>query len=284
MFGRKTSGSVVCPSCGSLVGVRDEKCYNCGRANPSLWGFAPALRALGTDLGFVPFIMAVTIAVFALTLIASGGFIGRGGMDFLSPNSAALLAFGESGALPIFVYGRWWTVLTATWLHAGLIHIVFNMMALRNLGGPTVDLIGPGRTVIVYVLSGVTGFLLTSVVRMYFPYIPFLSGAGETVGASASICGLIGAISSYGRRSGSGLIRAQTSQWGLSLVVMGAIMPGIDNVAHLGGFLGGYAICEFFNPLTRERGDHVLIAILCLVASLIALVVSIYTGRALIFS
>ena len=68
--------------------------------------------------------------------------------------------------------------------------------------------------------------------------IPFLSGAGETVGASASICGLIGAISCYGRRSGSGLIRAQTSQWGLSLVVMGSLFPGIDNVAHLGGFLG----------------------------------------------
>ena len=44
----------MCPSCGSLVGVRDEKCLSCGRANPGLWGFAPVLRKLGADLGFVP--------------------------------------------------------------------------------------------------------------------------------------------------------------------------------------------------------------------------------------
>ena len=53
MFRRQSSGSVVCPSCGRLVGVRDEACFNCGQRNPALWGFAPALRRLGNDLGFV---------------------------------------------------------------------------------------------------------------------------------------------------------------------------------------------------------------------------------------
>ena len=52
MFNRRTSGSVVCPSCGSLVGVRDDKCYSCGRSNPGLWGFGPALRHLGAELSF----------------------------------------------------------------------------------------------------------------------------------------------------------------------------------------------------------------------------------------
>ena len=54
MFNRQKTGSVVCASCGSLVGVRDEKCYNCGQRNPGMWGFAPMLRSLGNDLGFVP--------------------------------------------------------------------------------------------------------------------------------------------------------------------------------------------------------------------------------------
>jgi hypothetical protein len=49
MFKRQTTGSVVCASCGYLVGVRDETCYHCGRRNPGLWGFAPALRSLGND-------------------------------------------------------------------------------------------------------------------------------------------------------------------------------------------------------------------------------------------
>ena len=45
MFKRKTEGSVLCTSCGVLVGVNDPTCYNCGRRNPGLWGFGPALRS-----------------------------------------------------------------------------------------------------------------------------------------------------------------------------------------------------------------------------------------------
>lgn len=51
---RKTEGSVICASCGVLVGVNDDRCYNCGRRNPGLWGYGPALRSLGQDFGFVP--------------------------------------------------------------------------------------------------------------------------------------------------------------------------------------------------------------------------------------
>ena len=64
MFKRQTTGSVVCASCGYLVGVRDETCYHCGRRNPGLWGFAPALRSLGNDLGFVPFMTATCIFLY----------------------------------------------------------------------------------------------------------------------------------------------------------------------------------------------------------------------------
>ena len=54
MFKRQTTGSVVCASCGSLVGVNDDTCYQCGRRNPGLWGFGPMLRAFGNDLGLRP--------------------------------------------------------------------------------------------------------------------------------------------------------------------------------------------------------------------------------------
>src|SRR3970040_1401209 len=68
---RQTSGSVICTSCGVLVGVNDETCYNCGRRNPGLWGYAPAIRALGGDLGFVPFVIGTCVVLYALTLIFS---------------------------------------------------------------------------------------------------------------------------------------------------------------------------------------------------------------------
>ena len=102
MLRRQTSGSVICTSCGVLVGVNDDTCYNCGRRNPGLWGFAPTLRALGGDMGFVPFVMGACAILYALTLVASRGQIGMGGfIGFLAPSNVALLLFGASGAFPV---------------------------------------------------------------------------------------------------------------------------------------------------------------------------------------
>jgi hypothetical protein len=54
-------------------------------------------------------------------------------------------------------------------------------------------------------------------------------------------------------------------------------MPGVDNAAHLGGFIGGYLMSAAFNPLTRERGDHMIIALLCLAATFAAVAWSVIT-------
>jgi len=280
MFQRKTSGSVVCPSCGSLVGVRDETCYTCGRRNPGMWGFGPVLRQFGRDFGFVPVVIGASTILYVLTLAASGGDIMGGGLfSILSPSAPALVWFGASGAYPVFGLGKWWTLLSATWLHGGLLHILFNMMWVRDLGPAMADIIGPGRTVIIYTVSGICGFLLSSVAGAFLPPIPLLGGgAGITIGASASIFGLLGALVHYGRRSGSGLIRTEAMRYALILFVFGVIMRGIDNYAHAGGFIGGYAVSAFFNPLTRERGDHLLVAALCLAATLLAIVVSVLGG------
>src|SRR5205807_7367131 len=96
LFNRRTTGSVVCPSCGSLVGVRDDKCYTCGRANPGLWGFGPVLRQLGTDFGFVPIVVGGSSLLYVLTLLASGNAIFQmsGLFSILSPSVSALFLFG----------------------------------------------------------------------------------------------------------------------------------------------------------------------------------------------
>jgi rhomboid protease GluP len=283
VFQRRTSGSVVCPSCGSLVGVRDDKCYSCGRSNPGLWGFAPALRQLGADLGFVPLVIGASSTLYLLTLLvtAMGGELQpvTGGFNILPPSGAALFLFGMSGAVPVFRYGMWWTLLSASWLHGNLLHIVFNMMWVRDLGPATADIVGPSRTVIIYVVSGACGFLLSSVAGEFVNIpIPYLRGAPATMGASASIFGLLGALVHYGRKSGSSLIHGQAIRYAVILFVFGLIMPGIDNYAHAGGFLGGYATSAFFNPLTRERGDHMIAAVACLVASFLAVVASVLFG------
>ena len=113
---------------------------------------------------------------------------------------------------------------------------------------------------IIYIVSGACGFLLSSVGNL--APIPMLGGAGFTMGASASILGLVGALVHYGGKSGSSLIRTEATRLAIMFIVMGLIMPGIDNFAHVGGFVGGYAVSAVLNPLTRERGDHMIVAVL----------------------
>ncbi|MEQ1898937.1 MAG: rhomboid family intramembrane serine protease [Vicinamibacterales bacterium] len=278
---RQTSGSVLCTSCGVLVGVSDATCYSCGRRNPGLWGFAPVLRNLGRDLGFVPFIMGTCILAFGATLLLSRGSIGMGGLfNLFSPSSEALFTLGASGAIPVFGFGRWWTVLSASWLHGGLLHIFFNLMWVRQLAPATAELYGPGRSVIIYTVGGIAGFALSSFAGAYLPNLFILRGGQFTVGASASIFGLLGALVYYGQRTGSHAVRGQAVSWALTMGLFGLFMPGIDNYAHAGGFAGGYLVSRLLDPLSPERIDHLAIATLCLAASVLAIAWSLFSVMA----
>ena len=276
MFRQKT-GSVVCASCGSLVGVKDDKCYSCGRRNPGLWGFGPVLRRFGNDFGFTTVIVYGCAVLYALSLVltvVSGGNLFAGSLfSILGPNRVAYDALGAAGAYPVFVEGRWWTVLSAGWLHGGALHILFNMMWVRQLGPAVEDMYGGARMVIIYTLSSVTGFLLSSSLAA-FAAIPFFSGGIYTLGASAPIFGLLGALVYYGRRGGSSLVRSTALSYALTMGVFGLIMPGIDNAAHLGGFVGGYVAGMWLDPLKRERMDHFIGAAVSLLATAAAIVVS----------
>ena len=62
------------------------------------------------------------------------------------------------------------------------------------------------------------------------------------------------------------------------MLLFGFMMPGVDNWAHLGGLGGGYLTGRLLDPLKPERGDHVLLAVACLVISLLAVAYSVVTG------
>ena len=281
MAWRQRTGSTVCPGCGSLVGVNDETCYNCGRRNPALWGFSPLLRRLGQDLGLTNFVTVGCVGLYLATLVASSNpFGGAGLMSFLAPDGPAILMFGASGAVPVFELGRWWTVLSASWLHGSLLHILFNMYALRQIGPAAADMYGPGRTVIIYVASGAVGFLLSSAAGHYMTWmpIPFLRGAGWTLGASASLMGLLVAILYYGHRSGSSLVRGEALRFAVIWLLFGVFLPGVDNYAHVGGLAGGYLLARWLDPLTRERVDHMIAALVCLLATALSIGWSLISG------
>ncbi len=285
MLGRKTEGSVVCTSCGQLVGVNDKKCLNCGRLHPGLFGFAGVVRKLGNDLGFTKIAMGACLLLYGVALLMRPDQIGMGGfMSMLSPSNEASFVLGASGSIPVFAYDRWWTILSATFLHGSLLHIVFNLMWLRQLGPALADAFGAGRSAILFLVSSMVGFAVTSgVAQLGLPFPRALAGAPLTLGASAGIFGWLGALVFYGRRSGNRQI-TQNLLWGaaLPLFVIGFLFPGIDNWAHFGGFAGGYLLARILDPLRPERIDHVILALVLMLASLLSIIASVVFGLPLL--
>ena len=282
MLNRQTSGSVVCPSCGKLVGVREDACRYCGRKSPGMWGFAGALRKLDLEEGATHLIVWGCVVLYVLSLALAPAAIRFDGLfELLSPGREALVRLGASGALPVVAAGRWWTVLTAGWLHGSLLHILFNMMWVRQLGPATTHLYGPGRMLLIYLISSVFGFVASSLGGAYLYPLAFVMGGSPyaiSVGASAAVFGLLGAMVYAGRRGVAGQLGRRAWGYAIALFVFGLIVPGVDNWAHLGGFVGGFALARVLNPMVPERLDHTVAAVAILVATLAAIGVSFVVG------
>ena len=232
---RQVQGSVVCPQCGRLVSVSEGKCPFCGAWRPGLFGWATVLRrSLGGRLDLFSIIVGMCVTFYALALLLQPEAILQpaGLMSLLSPGSRALYQLGMTGGIA-WQLGWWWTLLTAIYLHGSLLHIIFNVMWIRNLGPSVTEVYGPGRAFLLFSIAGAGGFLLSNL----------MSGV-PTIGASGSIFGLLAALIVYGRRRGSSLVTQQLWQWAIILGVFGFVMPGINNWAHGGGFAAGWLAAQ----------------------------------------
>ena len=167
--------AILCPSCRKLISDDVAKCPNCGQMRPGMFGLASRFRQLGIQLDFPHIITVVCGAMYLLSLALDPGAIlqPQGMMDILSPSGRASFDAGAAGAIPVFGYGRWWTVITAIYLHGNLLHIFFNMMWVRQLGPVVEELFGPFRLFVIFTVGGVVGFIASSIM-----------GASLTLGAS----------------------------------------------------------------------------------------------------
>jgi len=237
-----------------------------------MWGLTAVLRHLGKDMGFVQAVIVGTAFLFFAMLIVDRDNLQVGGLFSLgAPSRHALLRFGAAGAYPVFGLHRWWTVLSAGWLHGSLLHIAFNLYWIRTLAPATAELYGAGRMVIVYTLASIAGFLASSAAF----FLPFFGGAGLTVGASAPILGLLGAMVYYGRRVGSSIVGRQAWSYAIFMLVFGFVMPNTDNWAHLGGFAGGYLAGMLVDPRKAETGNQIAVAVVCLILTAASIVASL---------
>lgn len=226
--------SLLCPRCRRLISSDEPACPYCGLSDPgSWWKKTFSGSPLKEPENAVRILIYVNAAFFILSILLRPGQIGMSGnpLTFLSPSNESLLLLGATGTIPIQVYHQWWSLVAASFLHGSILHIFFNMMALRQLGPFIIHEYGLNRFFIIYVMSGAAGFFLS-----YLAGIPF------TIGASAGLTGLIGAIMYYGKSRGGfygQAIYKQALGWVVGLVLFGLFIPGINNWAHGGGLAAG---------------------------------------------
>src|SRR3974377_764740 len=186
----------MCPHCRAFITTKDHVCPYCNeKVGPRAVDLQHTASVIG---GFIPharfntmMILLVNAGLYLATCLYSMK-IGKGGL--MAPNGDILLNFGSKVGLfyilaPSDVHGQWWRLVTAGFLHGNLMHILMNSWVLFDLGAQVEEIYGASRMWVIYLLSSCAGFLASA---WWNP--------GISVGASAGLCGLIGAMIALGVR------------------------------------------------------------------------------------
>lgn len=171
--------------------------------------------------------------IISLICILMYVIVGIYGYNFFNFDANVLAKFGANNIL-LIKNGEMWRLLTCAFLHVGLIHLVVNMYSLRVIGPSVEGLIGKGKFVFIYLISAISASLMSLV---------FVDSNIVSVGASGAIFGLMGALLYFGyhyRLYLNDAIKTQIIPVILFNLIIGFMMPGIDNGAHIGGLIGGY--------------------------------------------
>ena len=226
-----TTDDRVCPYCNNEVGKRAVESRS---ASDALGGLIPQARFTTIVL------MLINTGFYVATLLYTSRTTGQGGFD---PSARTLFDFGakEPGAI---MAGQWWRLITAGFLHGSILHILMNMWVLFDLGTQTEEAFGTSRFLTIYLASTVTGYIAS-----------FYGSPSLSIGASAGIFGLIGAMIAFGIREGTAYGSAMKSfyiRWAVYGLIMGFILSFVDNYAHMGGLAGGFVVGYIAAPSRRN--------------------------------
>jgi rhomboid protease GluP len=224
----------MCPNCRAFITTSDRVCPYCEaqlaptyrQQTADVAGFIPKDRFTTTVIMLINSGFYLAVALLSMKLIGAEGFI-----DF---DGRVLVEFGAK--VPYLIaQGQWWRYVTAGFLHGGLIHFLMNSWVLFDLGREVEHFFGTARFLVIYFVSSVGGFIVSNLVSSHI-----------SIGASAAIFGLIGAMIGLGTRSKTpmgGMIRSHFGRWAVYGLLM-SFMPGfsIDLGAHVGGLAAGFVV------------------------------------------
>ncbi len=186
--------------------------------------------------GMLKVAVGVLVAVFAGQYFFDAQHPTLPGRISASIQSAALVR------TEVLENGEWWRLVTTGLMHGGVLHILFNGMALYSLGRVIVALVSPSLLSIVFLVSVVTGSLASI----------WLGNAPASVGASGGILGCLGfllVVTQKFKEELPGHLRSSLVQSSIVIAIFGFLGSHfIDNAAHLGGFAGGIVLGEIFSP------------------------------------
>ncbi|HEY7334013.1 MAG TPA: rhomboid family intramembrane serine protease [Bryobacteraceae bacterium] len=227
----------MCPNCRAFITTDDKTCPYCEmKVGPRAIDRRYPADVLG---GLIPharfttmMILLVNVGFYLATVVYTWRTTGQTGFE---PDGQALFAFGAKFGNAIQA-GQWWRLITAGFLHGGVMHIAMNLWVLFDLGVAVEEAYGTSRYLVIYFVSTITGFWAS-----YWWAPGVLS-----IGASAALFGLIGAMIALGIRDRSSrgvAIRNMYLRWAIYILIIG-LLPifSIDNAAHIGGGIGGFVV------------------------------------------
>ena len=232
-------GRPICADCANFgpVGIRCPDHASVRRASPvTRLRPRPVRRAPGVALtsGHAPITRALIAINVAIYLIGASQ-----GAGLNNPGGSLYAKFWLDA--PDVHNGGWWRLVTAMFLHASVIHIAFNMVALYLIGSPVEQYLGRARYIGLYFVSGLAGSAGA-----------LLQTPGVTVGASGAIFGILGAMLIIEWQI-TGRLAGQAMTWIIINLVISFSFSGISWGGHVGGLIGGILITLAYAHW-RDRG------------------------------
>jgi rhomboid protease GluP len=236
----------MCPHCRAFITTKDKVCPYCNESvapqRAERGDSGPILGGLIPHAGFnTIIILLINSGLYLATSLYSMNS-GRG--NFVNLDVQTLFAFGAKYG-PAIAAGQWWRLVTAGFLHGGILHILMNSWVLFDLGAQVEELYGGARMLVIYFVASVVGFYVSTLWRPDTP----------SVGASAALFGLVGAMIALGTRYRSSMgdmVRSVYLRY-LVYLLLFSFLPGVDMAAHVGGLAGGFVTAYVAGQPKHER-------------------------------